>query len=509
MTINTNIASLNAQRNLGKTQGMLNQSLQRLSSGLRINSAKDDAAGLAISTRMTSQIRGLNQAARNANDGISLSQTAEGAMQESGNILQRMRELAVQSANDTNTSSDRANIQKEIVQLKDELTRIAAQTSFNGQKILDGTFTAAKFQVGAFADETISITVGNASATAMGAYTANSILNVGGEGGFVEGVEDVINQVDVEAAITVSGTLGSTDVSYLVSATAAEIAAAIQAVEGDTGVSASANTTVDIMYAIGGDTDVDIGDTVSFDLSTEDGAGGAQGSVVNISHTVNSTTDYSGLRDAINAESSSTGVVASLNTSAGSLTLTNSDGHNIIIASVSTGTNDDEVLLVGATAATFASSATLENDSTTADNLDEVNIGGQVSMSSSKSFAVTGANTDFAAGGTLSASLSSVADITVATQAGSNAALNVIDEALSFISSTRADLGAVQNRFESTIANLQSVSENVDAARARILDADFAAETANLTKAQVMQQAGVAMLAQANMLPQTVLSLLQ
>jgi flagellin len=503
MTINTNIAALNAQRNLGKTQGMLNQSLQRLSSGLRINSAKDDAAGLAISDRMTVQIRGLNQAARNANDGISLSQTAEGALQESGNILQRMRELAVQSANDTNSSSDRANLQKEVSQLQDELNRIASQTSFNGQKILDGTFTAAKFHVGAYADESISVSIGNASATNMGAYMTTSILNIGGEAGFVEGVEEVVNQVAGDT-VTVSGNLGSSDVTYADDATAAEIAAGINAVEGDTGVSATAKTTADIMLATG----VAVGEALSFSLSTEDGAGTAQGSVKTITHTLTSTTDYSGLRDAINAESSSTGVVASLNTAAGSLTLTNSDGHNIIIGSVSNGTNDDNVLFVGATAATFTSTATLQNDGTTAGNLDEVNIGGQVTMSSSKSFAVTGTVTDFAAAD-LAGTLSSVADVDVSTQAGSNAALNVVDEALSFISSTRADLGAVQNRFESTIANLQSVSENVSAARARIMDADFAAETADLTKAQVMQQAGVAMLAQANMLPQTVLALLQ
>jgi flagellin len=503
MTINTNIASLNAQRNLGNTQGALNKSLQRLSSGLRINSAKDDAAGLAVSTRMTSQIRGLNQAARNANDGISLAQTAEGAMQESGNILQRMRELAIQSANDTNTAGDRQNIQKEVIQLKDELTRIASQTSFNGQKILDGTFTAAKFQVGAFANESISITVGNASATAMGAFTATSAQNIGLAAGFVEGVEDVVNQVAGDTA-TVSGYLGSTDVTWAASASAAEIAAGINAVSGDTGVSASASTKADIMYAAG----VAVGETVSFDLSTEDGSNNAQGSVVNISHTLTSTTDYSGLRDAINAESASTGVVAELNTAAGSLTLTNSDGHNMVIAAVSNGTNDDDVLDVGATAATFASTATLANDTGTAGNFDEVNIGGQVSMSSSKSFAVTGTETTFAATD-VTAALSSVADIDVSDQTGSNAALNVIDEALSFISSTRADLGAVQNRFESTIANLQSVSENVSAARARIMDADFAAETANMTRAQVMQQAGTAMLAQANQLPQAALSLLQ
>ncbi len=497
MTINTNIAALNAQRNLGRTQGMLNQSLQRLSSGLRINSAKDDAAGLAISTRMTSQIRGLNQAARNANDGISLSQTAEGAMQESGNILQRMRELAVQSANDTNSSSDRTNLQKEIIQLKDELTRIASQTSFNGQKILDGTFTAAKFQVGAFAGESISVTIGNASATAMGAYTSNSILNVGA----LSGTADTdFNGVAVDD-ITVSGSKGSTTVSIAADESAAQIAARINNVTGDTGVTASANTTVDIQL---GD-EVTLGEGISFVLSSVNGAGIAQGTAKTITHTVTSTTDYSGLRDAINAQSASTGVVASLNTAASSLTLTNADGHNIHITDVAAGTVGDNVLAVGPTAGAFVSSQVLENGAT-----DTIAVGGQVSMSSSNSFSVTSVDATFGGGSTeLSASLSSVADVDVSTQSGSSSALNVIDEALAFISSTRADLGAVQNRFESTIANLQSVSENVSAARARIMDADFAAETANLTKAQVMQQAGIAMLAQANMLPQTVLSLLQ
>jgi len=498
MSINTNIAALNAQRNLGKTQGTLNQSLARLSSGLRINSAKDDAAGLAVSTRMTSQIRGLNQAVRNANDGISLAQTAEGAMQESGNILQRMRELAVQSANDTNTSSDRTNIQKEVIQLKDELTRIAEQTSFNGQKILDGTFTAAKFQVGAFADEAISITVGNASATAMGAYTGNSLLNIGA---LTADTDTDVNGV-VADTVTVSGSKGSTEVSYLISESAAEIAARINNVTGDTGVTASAKTTIDIQLAA----EAGIGESVSFVLSSVDGSGTAQGTAKTISYTVTSTTDYSGLRDAINAESASTGVVASLNTTAGSLTLTNSDGHNILITDVAAGTAGDEVLEVGATATTFASSATLEN--VTGAETDTICVGGQVSMSSSNSFAVTGVVATFA-GADINASLSSVADVDVSTQTGANSALNVIDEALAFISSTRADLGAVQNRFESTIANLQSVSENVAAARSRIMDADFAAETAELTKAQVLQQAGVAMLAQANMLPQAVLSLLQ
>ncbi|MBW2196015.1 MAG: flagellin, partial [Deltaproteobacteria bacterium] len=420
------------------------------------------------------QIRGLNQAARNANDGISLAQTAEGAMQESGNILQRMRELAVQSANDTNSSSDRANIQKEIVQLKDELTRIASQTSFNGQKIIDGTFTAAQFQVGAFAGETISITVGNASATAMGAYTETSILNIGA----LDGTDDTDDNGLAADDITVAGSAGSTTVSIGANESAAQVAARINNVTGDTGVTATANTTVDIQF--GGD--VVLTDSLSFVLSAVNGAGDAQGTAKTITHTITSTTDYTGLRDAINAQSASTGVVASLNTAASALTLTNAEGHNILITDVGTGSADDEVFLVGPTAGTFVSTAaaTLVNGAS-----DTVCVGGQVSMSSSNSFAITSVDATFAAAD-LAASLSSVADTDVSTQAGSTAALNVIDEALSFISSTRADLGAVQNRFESTIANLQSVSENISAARARILDADFAAETAALAKAQII-----------------------
>ena len=501
ITVNTNVASINAQRNLIGSQNVMDRSLARLSSGLRINSAKDDAAGLAISDRMTAQVRGLNQAVRNANDGISLAQTAEGALQESTNILQRIRELAVQSANDTNTAGDRQNIQKEVAQLQAELNRIASQTSFNGQTILDGTFTSAKFHVGSFADQNISVTIGNASASAMGAYTSTSIQNIGdittaGAGTDVNGV--------VADTITVSGNLGSTDVSYALSATAAEIAAGINAVEGDTGVSATAQTTIDIQLAAG----VVVGEALSFNLNTSDGTGAAQGSVATITHTLTSTTDYSGLRDAINAEAAATGVTADLNTAAGTLTLTNEDGHDIVISEVSNGNADDNVLNVGATASTFVTSEVLQNDDTTGTNLDYINVGGQVSFSSSKSFAISGTVATFAAAD-LAGTLSSVADITVATQAGANAALNVVDEALTFIGGTRADLGAVQNRFESTIANLMNVSQNISAAKSRIVDADFAAETANLTKAQILQQAGIAMLAQANAVPQSALTLLQ
>ncbi|MBW2646891.1 MAG: flagellin, partial [Deltaproteobacteria bacterium] len=338
LTINTNIASLNAQRNLGRTQSLLNKSLQRLSSGLRINSAKDDAAGLAISSRMTSQIRGLNQAVRNANDGISLAQTAEGALQESGNILQRMRELAVQSANDSNSSSDRAAIQKEVAQLQAELNRIADQTTFNSKYLLDGTFAAQKFHVGSQADETIAISIGSARATDMGAYTSESKANIGVLTAF-DTAANAVNSVVADDPLTVSGDLGTTDIAYAANATAAEIAAAIINVTGDTGVSATAKTAIDLELGV----QAGIGDTVTFNLATVDGAGAAQGSVGSITHTITSTTDYSGLRDKINAVSASTGVVASLNTVTGLLSLTSEAGHDIELSDATSDAGDGVV----------------------------------------------------------------------------------------------------------------------------------------------------------------------
>jgi flagellin len=485
MTINTNIASLNAQRNLGKTQDMLNQSLQRLSSGLRINSAKDDAAGLAISSRMTVQVRGLNQAVRNANDGISLAQTAEGAMQESTNILQRMRELAVQSANDTNSSSDRVNIQKEVSQLQAELGRIAEQTSFNSQNILDGSFTAAKFHVGAYADQSITVNIGDTSATSMGAQTVATNANVGALAAAV----DITGTNGVAAQnLVVSGTASSGDLAVIAGDSAYDIAELTNGASATTGVTASAKTEVTLDNLVNGG-------TVTFELSTSN-ADGTVGTAATISASV-TTTDVTDLASAINAVSATTGVTATLNATGDGMTLESGLGNDINILDAADSIGAAGVFDIGGTTLTMAGN-------------DSIVVGGQVTTSSTSGYTVnTDTGVTILASASEGSTLSSVAAINVGTQTGANAALDVIDQALSFLSSTRADLGAVQNRFESTIANLQSVSENVAAARARIMDADFAAETADLTKAQVMQQAGVAMLAQANMLPQTVLALLQ
>jgi flagellin len=231
LSINTNVPSLTAQRNLSKSQGTLNTSLQRLSSGLRVNSAKDDAAGLAISDRMTSQVRGLNQAARNANDGISLAQTAEGALQESTNLLQRMRELAIQSANDTNSASDRQSLQDEVMQIQAEINRIAETTSFNGRNLLDGSFGVAKFHVGAEANQTINVTTGDARGTNLGSYQTRLVAMAHA------------TAADYGAAdITINGSKGSETATVAATASAKEAASAINGITVSTGVTASART---------------------------------------------------------------------------------------------------------------------------------------------------------------------------------------------------------------------------------------------------------------------------
>jgi flagellin len=378
--INTNTASLNAQRNLSTSGSSLATSLQRLSSGLRINSAKDDAAGLAISERFTSQIRGVNQAARNANDGISLAQTAEGALAEVGNNLQRIRELAVQASNGTNNQTDRDALNAEVTQLKAEIQRVSEQTSFNGTKLLDGSFTAVAFQVGANAGETISISsIANTQTAAIGGtYTRTTgSFNATGLTGFATaiaagGVE--LNGVDIGA------------------------------------IGAAANA--------------------------QERAGQ--------------------LVEAINRVSAQSGVGASYDATTGDVTLVSN------AAVVTTGTTNS------ATVAGIANAFT----------------------------------------GTAATS-TGITSVNVSSFTDAQLAIGQIDNALTAVNSSRAELGAIQNRFTSVVTNLQTSSENLAASRSRIRDADYAKETAELTRGQILQQAGTAMLAQANQLPQNVLSLLR
>ena len=383
--INTNVMSLNAQRNLSTSGGALATALQRLSSGLRINSAKDDAAGLAIAERFTTQIRGLNQAARNANDGISLAQTGEGALAEITNNLQRIRELAVQAANSTNSASDREALNQEVEQRLAEIERVASQTSFNGQKILDGSFGTAAFQVGANAGETISIGL-------------NTSMK-----------QDAIGQV--------AKTTGTVDVTDP---------------DGDP-------DTDDFVSA---DAPLSVADD-DFTIAVGDG------------DAVQLTGDYESVQDLVDAINSKVGGASAWIDADNHVVIASSEDLTIVTA------NDAATLLAGVATTTVA------------------------------------ADTDF------------LTAVSVETAGDANETIVRVDAALTSVSSLRSTLGAIQNRFESTITNLTTAAENLTASRSRIQDADFAQETAALTRAQILQQAGTAILAQANAVPQNVLSLLR
>lgn len=496
LTINTNIPSLNAQRNLGKTQSDLAESMQRLSSGLRINSAKDDAAGLAISDRMTSQIRGLNQASRNANDGISLAQTAEGAMQEATNILQRIRELAVQSANDSNALDDRRSLQKEVSQLQAELNRIANSTEFNNTKMLDGSFTSALFQVGANKGQTIAVSVGATRATDMGDYQISSET------------KNILAAAATDAqTLTITGNQTSEAVTITDPSSAFEVARLVNQKSEDTGVSAEAVTNV----MISGITSTG---SMSFDLAgTNDGTDEA----ITISAVITSTDNLSPIVASINDNTAVTGITARLDNN-GDIIMTNDQGYDIALSNFTFTDNSgvhQQMTLTNLDANELdpgGTPFTLVSDATPADNTAVAQ--GTLTFHSNNPYTIqtdggTTAYTNWFSQPYSASGLETVAEIDISTRLGASNALSVVDGAIAFIDGQRANLGAVMNRFESTIANLNNVVENVSAARSRIQDADIAMETSRMTKQNILQQAGVSILAQANQTPQLALQLLQ
>lgn len=519
--INTNVLSLNSQRNLNKSQGDLSKSLQRLSSGLRINSAKDDAAGLAISDRMTSQIRGLSQAGRNANDGISLAQTAEGALSQTGDLLQRMRELAIQSSNSTNSASDRASLQSEVNQIKQEIDRVSTTTEFNGLKLLDGSFTSQTFQVGANANQTINVSIEGSSTTSLQDNRIDAYNDTATSG--TTSVQAAAASGSVGSAngmgaqtLTISGSFGKIDdLDITANDSAFSVANAITAREPETGVTADAITEVELSGAASG--------TISFDLFTGDGTS-SDSTRETISAQISGAAgseDYSALVSEINKKSGSTGITAELN-SDGNVKLTQADGKDVAI----------DNMVHNIAGETLTVSSYLEDDADgedvvstvattdlTGDNAatNSTRVSGRLSLHSSGTYtassSIAGADGSIfvaasAADGIQGSDAKKLGTVDISSAEGSQNAITIIDSALSQINGFRADLGAVQNRFDATITNLQTTSENLSAARSRILDADFAAETANLTRAQILQQAGTAMLAQANQVPQGVLSLL-
>ena len=409
-TINTNIASINAQRNLTFSGQSLNTTMQRLSSGLRVNSAKDDAAGLAISERMNTQVKGLTVASRNASDGISLAQTTEGALGKIGDMLQRMRELAVQAGNATNSKGDREALQLEVKQLADEVDRVAKQTNFNGQKVLDGSFAGAVFQVGANSGDNIT----------LGALVDTR----------AEKISSISYASSAQTGIDTAGT--------------ASIASYMDA------ISAGSLT---VTLTPGGTTDLPA-------LPPASSPQERLGQVI----------------EAINNKSADTGVVAYLTKQEGS------EMYTVEIMSGKTDPNGDPVQV---SFAGFSASATGILDTTGT-------IGGSTTGTAGAEIDARGIN-----------------DIDVGTQAGAWIGLKKIDSAIDQVNSARATLGAIQTRFETAVNNIDIQVENLAAARGRIIDADFAVETANLSRTQILQQAGTAMVAQANQIPQNVLQLLQ
>ena len=500
-TINTNINSLTAQRNLSQTSNALSTSIQRLSSGLRINSAKDDAAGLGISQRFTSQIRGLNQAVRNANDGISLAQTAEGALGSAGNILQRVRELAVQSANATNSASDRAALNAEVGQLTSELDRIAKTTQFNGTNLLDGSFGSATFQVGANANQTITATSANFSTSKYGNNRIGSVVSgtAGGVGDLVTGSTANAQKSTALAAatsaiaadtITINGSLGTSTAAVGAGASAKTVASNINAKTNLTGVSASARTEVDVTvltagasYSLNVISDNSTVSTIAFTVGA--GANNADSLAAGI--------------QAFNDKSSTTGVTAKLNTGGTGITLTNASGNDISIennaAVAGTALTLGGVAIAGAGGDGYVTGAvTLDSDKT---------------FGIANTASVAGSQTGYFIAATSGSQLQAASTLDVSTVDSATRTLATVDGAIATVNSQRAAYGALQSRFDTTVANLQTSSENLSASRSRIQDADFAQETANLSRAQILQQAGTAMVAQANQLPQGILALLR
>jgi flagellin len=498
LVINTNVASLNAQRNLTSSKDALATSLQRLSSGLRINSARDDAAGMAISERMTAQIRGLDQARRNANDGVSLAQTAEGALQQSGDILQRIRELSIQSANSSNSTTDRASLNSEVNQLISELDRIANTTSFNGLKLLDGSYQGQQFQVGAEANQTIGVSVAGARATdlqnnsiPMGTTVGTAASDLGGATISTAAGTPLPNGI-VGQSLTIAGAAGTATVGITANWSANQIATAVNVNTASTGVKATATSTATLAAMAAG--------TVSFTLN-----GG--GTATTISATVGTGGTVASLAAAVNAVSGKTGVTATADTAGTGLILKQAAGNDITIKGYtnSAGAASTATVKGSNTQAAITLTAGAAGDSAT--------VSGTVSLSSDSGF--TAVSTVAAGAGSVltntatAATAANVSAIDISSIAGANTAVGIVDAAISQISKMRADMGAVQNRFNATITNLQTSSENLSAARSRIRDADYAAETAIMTRNQILQQAGTAMLAQANALPNSVLTLLK
>lgn len=470
--INTNVMSLNAQRNLNSTSAAMSTALQRLSSGLRINSARDDAAGLAIATRMTTQIGGLSTAIRNANDGISIAQTAEGAMVEMTRSLNRMHDLSVQAAS-YNTSTDRASINNEVQQLNAELSRIVSQTRYNGEQLLTGGFSAS-IQVGAEVNETISINVSNLSTTGMGVATNYSATAA---------LDDATLATRLQAQF--AGALATSTVNGIA---VSDVAANSNSINKIDAVNAGTSSHGVTAFSYGNS-------TVATAASAAPAAALGKGDFVVNGIQIDGSANIGELVTNINNKVGEHGVTAV--NAGGTLVMFNRDGEAIEVTANTADAATLSGFAQGSTAVDAGANGLIvlnQNLGKNTVNYDAATTGQALSGVSGASTALTDA---------------SVASMTVNTSADASLAMLAFKQSIEQINSDRSILGAKMNRFDSLVRNLDNVRENLSAARSRIQDADFAAETAALTRAQILQQAGTAMVSQANSMPQSVLSLLQ
>lgn len=563
LTVNTNITSLGVQKNLTRASDALGNSMSRLSSGLKINSAKDDAAGLQIANRLTSQVKGLAVGIKNANDGISIAQTAEGAMQESTNILQRMRELALQSANGSNSDDDRASLQQEFTALTGELNRIASTTTFGGRNLLDGSFGSTSFQVGANANETISFGMGNLSATGLkGTYSEANVAGVATQmkASVTGSLNYQVGGAYTNATADQTLTLNGTDIAIASGSDIDAAIAAINAKTSDTGVTAvkdsndnlqltskkaftASASTAGMIAGISGtevtgakatkinnDAQISI-NGVSIALAAQDSLGGAGGVVEKINDetaatgvTASLTSDGRLQLNSVDDTGKATGKAITLTDGAGAagpgslaaLGLAAGTTETKLTANTSLNINGVEVKFnQGSTMDDIISSINSASTGVTASKVatagaDKISLFSDKDIKIAEGSAGTGlAMLGMSAGSTTAAAQNTtMSDLSILTADSSQQAVQALDSAIQQVDSQRAQLGAVQNRFNSTVSNLQSISENSTAARSRVQDADFASETAELTKQQTLQQASTAILSQANQLPSSVLKLL-
>ena len=497
-SINSDQMSAMVLASLNKSNGTMQEAMQRLSTGKRINSAGDDAAGLSISAKLRAQVDSLNAAIKNSSDALAMVSTIEGALVETTTILQRMRQLSVQSSSDTNTGNDRTYLQDEVNQLITEINRISSNTEFNSTKLLDGTFTDKNIQIGTASNQVLRLGVRATDSTKLGAYQLDTIDESVAPDDTHASAKTALNALfDATADYVVKGTFGTFTASVDAGADARDVASSFNLISGNSGVQATALTRAKMTVSAAA--------TFSFTLE------GKSTTPSQITATITSTTDLTAIKDAINAVSGSTGISAALTSDKSGVEITQAEGYDVIIGDVTTGSTDANLVVTAMDMdGTLDSTArTLDGDGTTGDSTAIV---GTVRLSSQNAYTVTPghANNIFGADTSeLTASHNTISSVSLTTKEGATKAMSVIDGALLMISGIRSSMGSANNRLQSTIDNLSNIAVNAQKSLSTIEDANFAEETAKLTKAQILSKAATSMLAQANKAKETMLALLQ